>query len=547
MKLKTVYQHEVSIAVAFFFAGVIYLFPFLRYYVDDSDTFSYISIAEKYHNGNFSGAINSTWSPLMSVILSILMYTQSDVFLLFRLLQVALGLSALFLSYRLIQLTSINGAFRFFILLALVPSFLAFAFSDLSADLLFLNVLLLIHILVLSFNGISRKRALLLGLCGGLLYWSKAYGIYFFPVFVSAAYLWHYVKGDSNRKSILKNAGITFAVFIILSSTWIAAISIKYQRLTFTDAPAYNTWIEKLKATYAEKAYPEFTKKFINSEQNNLSFAWEDPALSIPEIFVKDNITFTDRKNILYNNILVYYYYQFRRQIGWVFISAVILALLFHWRKFVNRYILLLVFSIMVFPAGYLLLHFIGRYIFITTVLMALVITYISNVFWKNGRRALSLLLFIPLCFLLIKRPVKQLLWAKDEDKSISELFNSILHSTAVLHHTYDLDNRAFVIKDSLIKRTDLEGTVASYASGYDALRESYPRTMIQNHYLRNKYYGQLSEDMIRDSGIQHLQKNKVDFYYTWSGSPANDSMVKTMEVMFEDTIAGMRIHKVKR
>src|SRR3954463_7979386 len=86
-----------------YLSGTAFLFPVLRYYIDYADTFSYITIAEKYAAGNFSDALNGTWSPMISWLLSLLLITKADAFLLYKILEVIAGLFGIYLTARLIE------------------------------------------------------------------------------------------------------------------------------------------------------------------------------------------------------------------------------------------------------------------------------------------------------------------------------------------------------------------------------------------------------------------------------------------------------------
>jgi len=536
------FKNKTWVPVIVFLAGIVALFPLLRYYVDDADTFSYISIAIKYSEGNFASAINSTWSPLISVILSLLLHTHADVFLLFKLLQVLLGLSALLLSLRLIQLIRIEPAFGLILSLVLVPSFWAFSLLDLSADLLFLNLLLLIHVMLLKFNGINRKYAMLIGILGGMLYLAKAYGIFFFPLLCLFGYALIYIQDKDKRKAILKNVAVSMTAYILISAAWITAMSQKYQRFTVTDAPAYNSLLEKNMHVDSAKAHLQLMNRLVDPVPQHLNFAWEDPTLFIPEITANSTLTYSERKVIFKKNVLVYYYFLFRRQIGWLFIAAIIIGLLFQKRNLGRREFVLLAFTAIVFPFGYFFLHLIARYIFIITILMAVLTAYISSSLWKSERKALSFLLFLPLCILLVKRPAKQLVWTKDEDKTSQELLYAFTHLPDAFHHTYDRDKAIFIVKDSLLHRNDLNGTMANYPS----VDTTAKNTLLLRHYLKNIYYGQINDERIRESGIEVLQKEGVDFYYVWNNNIVNDSLVKSMKLMFEDNRSGLRIFRMK-
>jgi hypothetical protein len=512
---------------------------------DDGDAYGYMYTARKYAAGNFAAALNATWSPLISMLLALLLQTGADIFLLFKLLQIALATCGLLLTLRLISILKLNGAFGFILTICLVPWFLAFSFLDLSADLLFMDLLLLAHVLFLSDGTINKNRAALIGLNGGLLFLAKAYGIYFFPLLCLFGYLLIYKERKQDKREVLRNSLISLSVFLLVSFCWISAISIKYERFVISDAPAFNILLEKFRHGETKIPSPILSEQLIDPTSKQLSFAWEDAGSFVPVTSEYVTFTFSERVGIFKKNVLIYYYYQIRRQVGALFFIALFISLFFLISEMKTRVVWMLLFTILVFPLAYLTLHFIARYIFIVTISMSLFTGWVCYTLWNRKRKLLSVLLFIPLCLLVLKRPMKQIMFFTDYEKNAKDIANSLLHISSTLHQTYDLDKAVFAAKDSLLKRPDLKGTVASYYNPGICPRESYPQTMLINMYLDNLYLGQVTDEQIRREGIERLRKNKVDFYYCWMTSSANDSMVKTLPLMFDDKASGLKIYKV--
>src|SRR5207248_2385460 len=100
--------------------------------------------------------------------------------------------------------------------------------------------------LILNFDGLNRKLAYAIGISGAFLYFSKAYGIFYFPLLIAFAYFLNYKNNRENekRKIILLNAGATFAIFLFCSAIWVSALSYKYGRFVLTNAVSYNLQIK---------------------------------------------------------------------------------------------------------------------------------------------------------------------------------------------------------------------------------------------------------------------------------------------------------------
>jgi hypothetical protein len=94
----------------------LFLIKYYRYQINP-DGISYISIAQKYLNGDFGNAINGYWGPLLSWLLMPFLYFSSDALLATKLLSLLTGLVAIValrtLSYRFETTESIRTTILF--------------------------------------------------------------------------------------------------------------------------------------------------------------------------------------------------------------------------------------------------------------------------------------------------------------------------------------------------------------------------------------------------------------------------------------------------
>lgn len=546
--VKAFLKSSLIVSITLYIAGVVFLFPWLRYYIDYADTFAYIAIAEKYCNGDFSGAVNSTWSPLISWLLSLLLFTGQDSILLFKILQVALGLAGLLLTSKLIDQLKISGTLSFLLKVCLVPAFLSYALLWCTPDLLFLDILLLLHILFFRFNNPLKQDAIYIGLLGALLYFSKAYGIFYFPLLCLFGYGLFYMKANDrqSRQNILKNSVVSMAVFATVSVTWVTVISLKYNHFTVSDAAAYNFIVKESNSSEAIRIHPIISNGLNNPIPNKSLFAWEDPALYTPDITsgLKE-WNLQGRMNTLQVNLFTLYYYQYKRQIGLLLLVVLAAAFFFLRKKFSYIPVAILMFTIFVFPAGYLLIHVVARYIWIVTILTALVTMYIAHQFFVGKKQWVAYVISIFCCFFLVKRPVKEILWREDVDKSGRELINGVLNLRQTLEQTYGMDKLTFNLASSLQSRNDLKGTVASYFNPLGSARESYPLSAMLCLRLGNPYYGQLNDTMIMRTGLQPLADNQIQFFYIWSENNFNKERIKNFPLLFADEKTKLKIYRV--
>src|SRR4051812_39452421 len=87
-------KNTVFLSIAWFLLALLF-FPYLRYYVDNPDTLSYITVAEKIATGNFSEAVNGYWSPLICWLLVVPFRLHIESITAFKILQLVIGWVAL--------------------------------------------------------------------------------------------------------------------------------------------------------------------------------------------------------------------------------------------------------------------------------------------------------------------------------------------------------------------------------------------------------------------------------------------------------------------
>src|SRR4051812_16710957 len=127
---------------AVYFLLAAFFYPYLCYYVDNPDTLSYITVAQKFASGNFAEAINGYWSPLICWLLVIPLKFRADAITAFKVLQIIIGWIALIQWMRLVEKLLARKITRIAVSFTAIPFILSYAFLNLTADLLFLTAVL---------------------------------------------------------------------------------------------------------------------------------------------------------------------------------------------------------------------------------------------------------------------------------------------------------------------------------------------------------------------------------------------------------------------
>ncbi len=251
--------------------GVI-LLPFYKYQVT-VDGISYILSAQKLLRGDFYNAITGHWSPLYSILLVPFLYVGLDPSLAVKLINLAAGIGIIISMHLLCFSFSLSNKIRMSILVALVPIVLAFCFSFVSPDPLQTCFLLFYFVFIFARDyTYNIKPGICCGVLGGLAYLSKHFNLpfflYHFPLMNAILYL----KNNSPRlrKTVVLNFMSALALFTLISSPYITAISYKYGKFTFSTT-AYANYVTM------NPIPPPKINFFIEPPDNSAVSIWDDP------------------------------------------------------------------------------------------------------------------------------------------------------------------------------------------------------------------------------------------------------------------------------
>lgn len=214
----------------------LWLLPFYRYQINP-DGISYINSAYKYLAGDIFQAVTGHWSPLLSWLVLPLLACDIAPLLAIKIVSAASGslsiLAIWLLSYRFNLPKNIKNA----LLVASLPIALAYAYCQITPDLLNTGIFLLYFYVVSDRNFFSNPRnGISAGLLGGGAYLAKHYSFPLFIVHFFAVTLLHCIKTPDPylRKKTLSCFLTGMSVFLLTSSPYIVTISAKYGGLMFS-------------------------------------------------------------------------------------------------------------------------------------------------------------------------------------------------------------------------------------------------------------------------------------------------------------------------
>ncbi len=214
-----------------------FIFPFYQYYVDPDGT-AYLTISQRYADGDWLTAINGLWSPWGCWLTALLIKTGMQPIPAGVVVNAigAMGFhyisESLFLRFglTLVQRWWANAAMVFFLCFAVFWQ----SFDDLWGCFFMLCVLR-----IMLAEGYIRRPGLWVatGMCGALAFFAKAYSL---PYFILAVGAGSFALARGDKRQWLKIMFVAAPVMIACSFPWLFALRMKYGIWTSSTAGPLN-------------------------------------------------------------------------------------------------------------------------------------------------------------------------------------------------------------------------------------------------------------------------------------------------------------------
>lgn len=518
------------------------IFPYTRYYADNPDSFQYIEIARKCINGEWAQSVNGYWSPLISWLLIVPMLIISDEITAFKILQLLIGMFALFQWGKLVKQFPVSDKRKEYLVFFIIPFLLDYSLLNLTPDLLFMALLFLMLNLFLTGNVFSdRKLALKTGVTGGFLFLVKSFGFPFFIVVTAIVLMLESSVFIDKEKR--RNTSLLASSFFIISFLWILALSNHYGRLTISEAARFNMSREAAPLPGRSNELPVLGRG-LNEPPAGFTSAWISPG----EYISGESVTFfsspVEYFQIVKRNLLSIYYFDFRNQAGALFF---ILLLVILFRKKLREVIrekrvaITLLFLLLVYVGyGLVLVH--SRYIWICTLLMVLLSVFFAEKFFSAGKfQFLSSFVIVAILLLAVKRPVKEILFTADANYPDNWIFVSLTSPFKTMSIFYRKDVTMHKVEQDFQTLKALKGNVASLKSK-DMERDSYTSTLRLVRKSGSTYFGQLDDKKSFEEQTEELQKFKIDYLVTWKNTEWESG-----ELVYADSASGVRMYNLRQ
>ncbi len=520
--------------------GLISLWGYFYYFhvITQPDTFNYLLISEDFLNGRFWEGVNSMWGSLITVLVLPFMALGMDGVIAFKLVQILISLLVLRLFLLFLKRLKLSPLQEGLAVIPILPMLLL-ASLILTPDLLLLGMTMYYIFIVSKPDFFSDKipigrhiqQGLWLGLIGGMMYWSKSYGLPFFVAHFSllcfGACIFSFWKFKNYKRItiVLKKYVSAMLVFILLAGLWMSAISLKTGQFTFGTAGKYNIALKGnvmngVHLTKDQLHNPQtlYTKYWIYHEAGLFVDAWS-PFAS------KENTQYFI-KNI-FRNLSSLSYVVFIRDVLILMFLLGLVSLNQATERSRNKKVAersrsqLFVFitAILLYTGGYLLVFIQPRYLWIDYILLWLM-------FWMLVKcldgKLLNICLLLSCLIMSINTIDRLRMMTVDRD-----FFESV----------------NIISKD--LEKLDLEdkNIAANHPAG-NLISVDADIYLLYRHKFR--YWGQVSDKRLNDEGLNTANMEHIDYFFCWDNPEYEQELFKERQLVFRSKSAHLGVYRLK-
>ncbi len=495
----------------------LFLLPFYQYQINP-DGVSYIGIAQKYLAGNFKDAVNGYWGMFYPLLLVPFLALPITPLLAGKLLALFLGSLLITGFYSLAGIFSVSQKVKILSSVALIPPALYFAYSVTTSDLLLTTLLLFYHRPLFDPRyGKSAKPALLCGLIGGLAYLTKQYALPFFLVHFFLANIIYYKFGEINVRKAALSFLSGLLVLLIIAGLWSAALTAKYGYFTLGTSGQYNTAIV---GPFYQGQHPSDINILIPPPNSSAVSAWEDPGI----------VKVTPWNPLGSFGDLKYQFFIFRGNLPrivtfleifslfsvWIIIQSAFSIFRFGQLNSRNKVLtLIILYSIIVYTAGYSLLVVQERYLWPVFVLVLLLGAIQLDLVQKEFRNKVWITETIIMIFIL------------------SFMANPVFNLLKNLNTGQEYFKQALELRKIGI----INANIAANTNGHT--------TAILAFESGNRYFGQTGDYRDTKSLIELLLKNKINYYLTRDTTSVNKELDIFLPEISNNALPSIKIYRV--
>lgn len=512
------------IATVLFAAALVCIYPFYQYYIDPDAT-AYLTLARRYAEGDFAKAINGYWSPWSIWLTALMMKAGVAPFAAAIVVNAMGAIGFLMVSHSLFLLFGIRKEIQLMLHAVMVIFLLYAVFWQSFADLWECFFLLLV-LRVLLAERFPAKPLLwtAAGFIGALAYLAKAYSFPFFilEILVGTYFLSGNGMGIKDGRWLVASA-VCIGTMLVFSAPWIYLLYQKYDILTTGTAGSLNMSWYLVGHPYRQRDILHLLPPVYSDSPSY----WEDPFYvngPTPQFWHSPKLLALQVVRLGYNLLK---FVQSIGELSCFFALSIIIALILFSKpvreKFDKR-LLILSLSFLLFPVGYLLVNFQGRYLWymvpLSMVITAAVLEQTSLFYQINARL----------------RVLIMLVW------TLSYAAFPVLG----LKQMYRVGEKEFRLAEAL-KAQGIKGTFAS-----NIPYSTETQNLVRLSYFADMPYYYLPLPASKDELLKEMRRYQVRYYFhfdekDWNSFELTDETGKPFEEVTGGKIPGLKAFSIDR
>ncbi len=368
------------------------IYPHYQYYIDPDGT-AYLTISQRYANGDYLKAINGYWSPWGCWLTALLIRCGMAAIPASVVINSLGAVGFLWVAQSLFLRFNVTGKLQW-MMSATLAAFLCYAIFHQSFDDLWECFFLLSSLRIMLSGDFIHRPALwvLTGVIGALAYFAKAYS---FPFFILNTIVCVYLLTKGDKFLWVRISAIAVGVMVICGMPWIWILHSKYGIWTTSTSGTLNTsWYLVGHPHWKEGLGPLLPPAYSDSP-----YYWEDPWIANGDTPHFWNSFSLFGLQILRVGLNCWKFLVSLFQLSIFFPSVFLFAVLslFH-KKFKTLFssdMRIAVVSFLLFPAGYFLVNFEPRYLWYMLPLGMIFATVIYSKYFARSQNVLFHAIFI--------------------------------------------------------------------------------------------------------------------------------------------------------
>lgn len=513
------------LAAVLFAAALACIYPLYQYYIDPDAT-AYLTLAHRYVEGDFAKAINGYWSPWSIWLTALMMKAGVAPFAAAIVINAIGAIGFLIVSHSLFLLFRIGKEIQVMFHAVMVIFLLYAVFWQSFADLWECFFLLLVLRILLAERFLAKPLLwTVAGFIGALAYLAKAYS---FPFFILEILVCTYFllgnRGKVKGGRWLVATVVCIGTMLVFSTPWIYLLYQKYGFLTTGTAGSLNMSWYLVGHPYRQ---PDILHLLPPVYPDSPSY-WEDPFYvngPTPQFWHSPKLFALQIVRLGYNLLK---FVQSIGELSCFFAVSVIIALISvcskQIRKKSDNKLFTLSLSFLLFPVGYLLVNFQGRYLWymipLSMVITAVVLQQ-TRLFYRINFRLRMLVMFI---------------W------TMSYVAFPILG----LKQMYRAGEKEFRMAEAL-KAQGIKGT---FTSNIPYGPET--QNLVRLSYFADMPYYYLPLPVSKDELLEEMRKYHVQYYFhfyekDWSSFEFTDSYGTSFQEVTDGKIPGLKVFSIDK